>query len=210
MKTQRPTATRTLPEGYRESDALDFRTNRRQLLVSYGLRLVGLLVFVPLFGALSAALHPELQRAPLMLVDISLPGLGESFSILFVALDVVIVLWLHELVHGAAFRLAGARGVRIGVRGLVIYAAAPECYVRRNAMIANALAPVIVLSLLGLLLLATLPISALSWVFIPVVINAAAAGGDFQFLFWLRATPREALVLDRGDVIVSYVPVARA
>jgi hypothetical protein len=47
-------------------------------------------------------------------------------------------------------------------------------------------------------------------VFIPVVINAAAAGGDCQFLLWLRATPRDALFLDRGDVILSYVPVARA
>jgi hypothetical protein len=42
------------------------------------------------------------------------------------------------------------------------------------------------------------------WVFIPVVVNAAAAGGDFIAVLWLLRLPNEAMIEDNGDVLTAY------
>ncbi|MFO7943893.1 MAG: metalloprotease family protein [Anaerolineales bacterium] len=69
------------------------------------------------------------------------------------------------------------------------------------------LAPFTVISLLGLLLIAVLPPAVLAWVFIPTVINAAASGGDFLLIHWMRKQPAEARYEDTGDALTAYKPL---
>jgi hypothetical protein len=45
------------------------------------------------------------------------------------------------------------------------------------------------------------PKEALSWIFIPTLVNAAAAGGDFMVVFFVLKHSRETQYQDVGDII---------
>jgi hypothetical protein len=62
-----------------------------------------------------------------------------------------------------------------------------------------------VISLVGAVLIVFLPTAHLSWVFIPTVVNAAAAGGgDFLGVAWLAKLPQESRLEDNGERLVAY------
>jgi hypothetical protein len=67
-----------------------------------------------------------------------------------------------------------------------------------------AAAPAVVISAVGLVGLAVVPNKTLGWVFIPVVVNAAAASGDYMGLWWLWRLPRGALVSDDGQTLRAF------
>src|SRR5690606_13319617 len=118
----------------------------------------------------------------------------------------IFVLWLHELVHASVFHLHTGAPPRIGIRGPIIFASAKADLNTRTAMIVNALAPFVVISGLGLLLLAIAPVTMLAWVFIPTVANAASTGGDFMAVNWLIGLPRGTKIEDHGDLLIAYDP----
>ena len=180
-------------------DQLDFRNNRRQLLSSYLIRLAGVFLFGFLFHYLLNTIRGEFSMATLLNVEIE--RVGAVWSILLLMLDIVLVLYLHELVHAAVYYLSNGQKPRIGMRGLVIYAAAPDKLISRNVMLINAWAPFIVISLLGFLLMLIVPEQALAWVFIPTLVNAAAAGGDFMVVYFVLKHSRQTQYRDVGDII---------
>lgn len=171
---------------------------------SYLLRALAVALFGPLFAALLLALHPELPLALDTFVGLSLPGVPGVVSVLLLLLDVLLVLTLHELVHAAVYWLSCGAPPDIGVRGPILYAAAPGYLVGRNWMIANALAPFVVLSTLAIALLALFPTVA-PWLFIPAVVNAASAAGDFMTVQWLVRLPATARIEDDGTRMEAFV-----
>lgn len=151
--------------------------------------------------------HPGRANLWQDLISIELPGLPAFVSILLILLAVIFVLTLHELIHASVFYLDQRVPPQIGIRGPVIFAAAPGFLSGRRVMVLNALAPFTVISLLGLLLITVLPPIALAWVFIPTVINAAASGGDFLLIHWMGKQPAEARYEDTGDALTAYKPL---
>lgn len=71
-------------------------------------------------------------------------------------------------------------------------------------MMVNALAPFVVISVLGLLLMAIASVTMLVRVFIPTVANAAAAGGDFMAANWLIGLPSGTKIEDHVDLLIAY------
>ena len=197
---------RSLPDEYTKKDSLDFKNNRRHLVVSYLLRLASLAIFIPVFAAIAILLHQELRMSFISLLNITIPGLPSVVSILFVIIDVIAVLYLHEIIHATVFWTATRGKFKIGIRGAVIFAAAPEWYLPKRHMIINALAPFVVISFFGVVLMAALPPSSISWVYIPIVINAAAAAGDFMMVAWVARHDPRTLFYDEGDATFSYSP----
>lgn len=112
-------------EGYTKVSSLDFAEDKGQLALSYLLRLVGVVVFIPLFIAITRIIHPELPTRITTYVNIALPNMPSVVSYLLVIISVVIVLTLHELVHASVFYLDQRIQPQIGWRGLSIFAAAP-------------------------------------------------------------------------------------
>lgn len=194
-------------EGYEEISKIDFAENKGQLSLSYALRGVGLVAFSALFFALAGLVHPGRANLWQDLINIELPGIPAFVSILLILLAVILVLTLHELIHASLFYLDQRVPPQIGIRGPVIFAAAPGFLSGRRVMVLNALAPFTVISLLGLLLITVLPPTVLAWVFIPTVINAAASGGDFLLIHWMRKQPAEARYEDTGDALTAYKPL---
>jgi hypothetical protein len=191
-------------EGYTKESSLDFAKDKGQLVLSYILRLIGVVVFTLLFVAITRSIHPELPARVKTYFNIALPNTSHLVSYLLVFLSVVIVLTLHELVHASVFYFDQHIPPQIGWRGLSIFAAAPGYLIKRSIMIVNALAPFVVISILGFVLIALLPTNFLPWILIPTVVNAAAAGGDFMGVIWLLKQPDDVMIEDNGDVLTAY------
>jgi hypothetical protein len=186
-----------------EIGTLDFQ-RKSKLLAGYALRAAGVVVFAALFVAIARAAHPDLPLTVDSFIGIAIEGAAVWVSILLVILAVAGVLYLHELIHAAVFFASCGAPPQIGAKGWLIFAAAPGYLNRRGAMIANALAPFAVISLVGAVLIVLLPTAYLSWVFIPTVVNAAAAGGDFLGVAWLGKLPKDSRLEDDGERLVAY------
>lgn len=198
------TTTTTIPANHTQISTLDFRDNKQMVLMSYLLRAIGAVVFGALFTLAVNLIHPDAALTFEDLITIAIDGVPGIVSIGLIVLAVVFVLWLHELVHASAFFIHTGAPPRIGIRGPMIFASAEGYLNARNAMIVNALAPFVVISALGLLLMLVVPVAALAWVFIPTVANAAAAGGDFIAVYWLMSLPGRAKIEDHGDLLIAY------
>lgn len=200
------TAIPRLPEGCRRIGTLDLRNDRKARSISFALRVFTLIVFVPLFAGVAWVIRPEIRLDPAVLWNL---GGGRLPAILvYLALGALIMamLVLHELVHLAVFRMSGAKDSRIGVNGLAVFAWAEGWYTRRGAMVLNAAAPFFVISAVGVALFPLVSTEYFGWVYLPVVINAAAAAGDYMAIAWLMMVPPRAWISDEGETLIAWAP----
>lgn len=180
--------TKTLPDGYCPQARLDLSESRMVCIFLA----TSLLLFFPMAGYFFTQMT-EWLRQDGMTVAMNLPvGLA-------MIAGVVIIVLLHEAVHGLFFwHFTGERPV-IGMKGIYTYASAPDWFLPRNQLVVVAIAPLVVLSLAGLLLIPLVPAWLLAPLVLAVTVNAAAAVGDVLLLLWLLAQPASSLVKDAGD-----------
>lgn len=168
--------------------------------VAIGLNLIGLallFVFGWIFLLVIATVRPEVENA-------SLAGAFDGLTVLPLLLTLVLVLVLHELVHGFFFwRFTGERP-RFGFHLVYAYAAAPDWYLPRNSFILTGSAPFLLISILGLILLTVVPFSAVPLVFLGLTANAAGSVGDILVVGWLLANPPSTMARDTGLKITIY------
>jgi hypothetical protein len=121
---------------------------------------------------------------------------------------VAVMIVLHELVHGLTMRRYGARP-KYGVlwSGLMFYATAAGFAFRRNNYLTVALAPLIVLSLLIMIILAA-PLSTgpATLLIICGAFNAAGAIGDLWIVRIVMRYPKQAFVIDERDGVRVFMP----
>jgi hypothetical protein len=193
-------ATQTLPENYQPFARLNIEDKRTQLILNIA-GLVLLAVFGMLFFLWMAAFHSADFAAG---IQFNLQ-IGQFLAAI---LALIIVLVLHEGIHGLAYwLLAGVRPV-FAFKGAYAYAAAPGWYVARGPYLAIGLAPLVLLSLAGMLALAVAPLSWLAVIYFAVVMNAAGAVGDLWVAVLLLRAPRGCLALDSGEEIQLFAPAA--
>jgi len=184
---------------------LDLSRNRWALI---GLTMGSMAAFF-LFGWLALALLTAL-RADLGSVSIQV-GAGNLLPFLlgFVALLAMTVI-VHEAIHGLFFWLFTRERPRFGFKGLYAYAAAPDWYLPRRQHLIVTLAPLVVISVIGLLGMWVASAAVVIPLMLVVVLNAAGAVGDLVTAAWLLAQPATTLVRDSGDAITLYRPASRA
>jgi hypothetical protein len=141
------------------------------------------------------------------------PGLFSSFStglvfrlvdLLFMVMIFAVFIVLHELVHGAFFWIYSRSRPRFGFRGGYAYAAAPGWFFPRSQYLVIALAPLLLLSILGMVLVAVVPAGALAAILFGMVANAAGAVGDMWIAFKVIRERRKILIEDLGDGMNFY------
>jgi len=115
-----------------------------------------------------------------------------------------IVILAHELVHGVFFWICSRSRPRFGFRGGYAYAAAPGWFFPRRQYLLIALAPLILLSILGMVLVAMVPAGALVLILFGMVANAAGAVGDIWIAFMVIRECRPIVVEDFGDGMNFY------
>jgi hypothetical protein len=117
---------------------------------------------------------------------------------------------LHEAVHALAFKAFGGRP-RFGAGATwgmpYLYASAPGQRFTRDRFLVIGLAPLVVLDLVGLLLMA--PGTTAFFGAAVVVINTSAAVGDIWFAAVLAQSPRWIEVEDDGPTNTAWAPPQR-
>lgn len=199
-------ATQTLPPDYVAHGAISLKGNRRLLVLLNLLGIPWLVLCAISFVAVASKLQPA-QSAASDALSLSLTSVVAL--LLVVTVTIVGVLVIHELVHGLFFWLFTRSRPRLGFKGAYAYAAAPGWYISRPQMLVVGLTPLILISLLGLPLLALVPYPASLFLVLALTMNAAGAIGDLYIAVRLLFTPRDVLIRDEGETIRWYAPEPR-
>jgi hypothetical protein len=120
---------------------------------------------------------------------------------------ILLVLPLHELFHGLFITRFGHKA-RYGFKMTVLYATADGAFFRRNEFIQIALAPLILISTVGLILMLFFPPRLAQWVALGVVVNAAGAIGDIWMTAVALRFDSSALIQDEEDCMRVFAEVA--
>lgn len=195
-------ATKMLPDSYREIAVTDLSKNRSLML---GLTLCGLLLFFVfgyLFWSAANLLVPGFIGSGRVTVDlwIALEVIG------VLAVIVIAILLLHELTHGLFFWLFTRELPVFGLKALFAYAAAPNWYIPRVPFIIIGLAPIVLLTLLGLALIPLVPPLIILALVFALTMNATGAVGDLYIVIFLLTRPAIVIVRDYGDGMAYYGP----
>ena len=198
-------ATRTLPNHYHTIGSLDVSQDQRLLFI---LNLVGLFVMVIagwLFFRYAAWLRPaDLARALQPLQDRSLIGVVSLVAAILALFIFHIV--VHEAVHGLFFWVFTHSRPRFAFRWAYAYAAAPDWFIPRDLFLITTLAPFVLITLAGLLLIAFAPPAWLLPTWFVITMNAGGAVGDLAVAAWLLRQPPTCLAQDRGDAVTLFLP----
>lgn len=193
----------TLPEGYILKASLDLTKNTRALL---GLNLVGVVLFFLfawLFTSLAMQIRPG-ASAVNSLVEIS--GIWSLIRIILViVLLQAIMIVLHEGFHGFFFWAFTRAHPCYAFKGLYAYASMPGWYFPRRQYLITCLAPLVGITLLGILLITFIPAAWILSVLVVMTLNAAGAVGDMAVAIWLIRAPANCLANDQGDAFNLYV-----
>lgn len=147
----------------------------------------GLLVF----GAL-LVYHEELG-APLVI-----GSLPDKIPSLIGVVLILSVLPLHEWIHGLVIQRCGHKP-RYGVKLFVLFATSDGALFRRDEFVQVALAPLMVISAAGALIMLFLPFGLARWIALAVIVNAAGAIGDLWMTAVALRYDRSALIRDEED-----------
>lgn len=196
-------AMQALPSHYQPTGTVDISNNRRLLVILNIAGLVLMAVFGWLFFRTMLWLRPaDTARA---VGAASVDGIVE-WALFFAAIFALMALHIviHEAVHGLFFWFYTGDRPLFAFRGAYAYAAMPGWYIPRNAFFVTTLAPFVVITVLGILLM-----YLTTWllpVWFVITMNASGSVGDLFVAFWLMRQPPDCLAEDRGDAVTLYAP----
>lgn len=110
-------------------------------------------------------------------------------------LGALLILPIHELIHGLVFLVWGGRPYFGAKLPLALYCGAKEQLFRRNQYLVVGLAPLVVLSLLAIILTLFAPVLA-SYTLFASLSNVSGAAGDVWVAYRLAHQPAHVLVED--------------
>ncbi|MBC2748687.1 MAG: DUF3267 domain-containing protein [ANME-2 cluster archaeon] len=113
---------------------------------------------------------------------------------------------LHELIHGAFMSKDGGKpiyGAGIAYFILPYFYATSKTVFPRNQYIVIAIAPLVVISLVVIGIMAAFP-SIAHWMFIPFIINASGAVGDMWVTRNVLRYPKHVILEDRKTGLIIY------
>ncbi len=113
---------------------------------------------------------------------------------------------LHELIHGAFMSKYGGKpsyGAGIAYLILPYFYATSKTVFPRNQYIVIAIAPLVVISLVAIGIMAAFP-SIAHWMFIPFIINASGAVGDMWMTRNVLRYPKHVILEDRKTGLIIY------
>ena len=113
---------------------------------------------------------------------------------------------LHELIHGVFMSKYGGKpsyGAGIAHYILPYFYATTKTIFTRNQFIVIAIAPLVVISLVAIGIMAAFP-SIAHWMVIPFVLNGSGAVGDLWVTRNILRCPKHATVEDRKNGVIIY------
>ena len=184
-----------LPEGYREALVIDAKDNKTFVR---GMGLAALLVFAAFLwlGIFTQWSDMKTQEPSTRLL-------------FFFCLSLIVYIVLHELVHGAAYKLLTGQKLTFGLTLSVAFCGVPEIYVYRKASLIAVLAPFVVFTVLSVLALFAVPDGWTKfYVLLFLGLHIGGCAGDLYntWMYLTRFTDPRTLTRDTGPVQMFYVP----
>ena len=192
--------TKTIPETYRLAWAVNMKKDTR---LNWTLQFVGMGWFIIVgfvLWQIVAILRPNYS------LNIAFDMTDGLLALVVVLLVIFITLILHELVHGFFFWLFTKERPQFGIGPGYAYAAAPDWYFPKGKYLVVGLAPLVVLTVLGLVAIALVPSAWVAVLFLAVVFNAGGAVGDLYICIRIAGEAQGIRVRDMGDGFEIYRP----
>jgi hypothetical protein len=188
-----------LPDDYQE--VLSWKVTGKPMRVIV-LNILGILLFI-VSGMIFSSMAFRLGKMPSE-GNFRL-GLGEMG---LAVVGIVLTFVLHELTHGLAMQMFGARP-KYGIiwKGLMLYATSPGYAYRRNNYVVISLAPFVFIS--TLVVLGMWLLQGTAWVALLGlcgIVNASGAVGDMWITMIVLRYPAMAYVMDERDGIRVFLP----
>ena len=189
------TSTKMLPEGYVQSGEINLKKNKRLAIT---LNIVAGLVAVLSFFLLSS--FAAWVRPGIM--DLS-GTITVGVGAVVVGL-VVMLLTIHELIHGFFFWVFTRSRPVFAIRLFYAYAGAPAWYIPTRQFVFVAVGPLVIIGAVGLLLMLLIPESWVLFIAFVVAFNTGGSMGDLLVLTRLFKLSPTCLANDTGDVLTFY------
>jgi hypothetical protein len=200
---KQPYAHRALPEGYDLDRTLDLIKDRKLLLILSAASLGLFLVSWAGLAWLLRLLRPDLTAGASF--ELTVPGFGGILLPLLVLLGVIFVMVvLHEAIHGICFWLFTGGRVKFAFKGAYAYAAAPDWYLHKRPYMVVSMAPLVLITVLGLMALVWVPPGWIAPLMLLIAMNASGAVGDIYVFFLLIRMPEDALIQDFGEQMMLF------
>jgi hypothetical protein len=192
--------TRLLPDSYRRIWGLDLAQDRTTAVV---LNLISLPLFAVagwLFILVASVLRPDIISLDFI------RKLSMRPLVLYLGFFGVIacIMVLHEAIHGLFFWVFTRSRPVFGIKLLFAYAGAPEWYIPRNQYSIVGMAPLVLISIAGFLVIPLTPLFVAQSLLFGMVMNAAGAIGDIYVCFKVLRLPSAVLIRDTGFVFDVY------
>ena len=189
------TSTKTLPEGYDKSGEINLKKNRRLAII---LNIVAIFVAVPSFFLLLS--FAALVRPGMMNTSGTITA---GVAAVVVGL-VVMLLTIHELIHGFFFWVFTRSRPVFALRLFYAYAGAPDWYIPTRQYAFVTVGPLVIIGAVGLLLMLLVQESWVLFIAFAVAMNTGGSMGDLLVFTRLFKVPSTSLVRDSGDVVSFY------
>lgn len=202
--------TTILPTNYRQQATLDLSKSKKAIVGAIVFGIALLIAVGWLLVQFTHFLRPAALEGIRLLNILTITPNGQ-LSIVLPIIDAVVafvlVMLIHEFVHGVFFWWFSGQRPTFGIKGLFVYAAEPpEVYFPRNQYIIVGIAPLVLLTLVGLLLMLIVPIVAAPILSLFIVFNAAGAAGDLIMAVRLISYSHDTLMQDRDTGVIVYGP----
>lgn len=137
----------------------------------------------------------------------AMPGFEDFSPLLGILLVIVTVFTVHEAIHGLFIWIYGHRP-HFGFKPQygVFYATANDALFPRNQFLVIALAPLVIMTIIGMALMMIVPDALGYYVGLVIVLNAGGAIGDLWMTVVVLRYPPHTLVRDEADSIRIYLP----
>ena len=202
--------TTVLPTNYFRQAILDLSKNRKAVVGAIVSGIVLLIAVGWLLVQFTHVLRPAALEGIRFRDILTITPDGKPSIVLPIVdavVALVLVMLIHELVHGVFFWWFAGQRPTFGVKGLYVYAAAPpDVYFPRNQYLIVGIAPLVLLTLFGLLLVVIVPVVAVPILSLFIAFNAAGAAGDLVMAVRLLSYSPDTLMQDNGSGVIVYGP----
>jgi hypothetical protein len=198
MPMKAATPTQQLPDGYRLAYSLHLKTSKSAVFWMQVATIPAFALFTWFFTWLVLEFRFD------AILDF---GRFNNTGLLLGLVAVnIIVLVIHELTHGLFIWIFTRHKPVFGWHWFYAYAGAPDWYFDKPRYIVIALAPLVVISIIGVLLILVSPLPVVWFLLGVAVFNATGAVGDLWITLKALFEPDEVLIRDTGDGFEFYRP----
>ena len=196
-------ATKELPSTYQYHKVLNLSSSGISLRLN--LAAIPLLVlFGWLFGRLVILLR-SINPFPQGILSFFTTVSG--WYLLAFPLSIILMLVVHELVHGLFFWLFTRECPRFALKSGYAFAAAPQWYLPSPQYIVVGLSPFVIITIISIILAMIVSSLVVPYLLFIATFNAAGSLGDLIVVGWVLMQPGTVLVKDEGDIFTSFAPV---